>query len=309
MSDEDDGILSIEAIEEFHKSGAAPETAPVVEAGAEAAEPEPEHEPEAKPKSGVIPLARHETILKNQREKQQEQIVEMTAKLAFEAGRIGALEAKLLELSEKPATPANIAKADALNERLERLREELPEGISEDFIGVFEEQRARSERLESLLAAQAEQLSSLKSEREEYSHAQMQADRDKAVSMVPDISAWQDAANHEGATLRDRMVWEAAKTLDNELKASPEWADKSLSERFSFVAKEVRAAMGLQPARGKALPAAVARPPASLSSIPGGAPPADTGIDAFLSQDPMQIAAMAQRMTPAQWEAYVARLG
>lgn len=315
MSDNDEPMGYAE-IAAFHQRGehqAEPKAEPKAEIEAAIDEPETEAETEAESKAEIkakgktIPLARHEAVL----QKQRDQFTEAT-------NRINALEAKIAELSEKPETPENVAKADVLNERLARLREDLPEGISEDLVGALEEQLARSAKQDERLARQDELLKQMTAERQEIDAQWRKTEREKAINSVPDLVAWQAAALRDEATEDDIAVWEKAKRVDKALKALPEWQEEEPAERFKMVASIVRADLRESASKAtaskatseavpKALPTAKASAPASLSSIPGGAPPADSNLDAYLA-DPMKMAAMRQRMTSTQWDAFTATL-
>lgn len=146
---------------------------------------------------------------------------------------------------------------------------------------------------------------------------------DEAIAANETLSSWQAAAfPEEGeATPEAKAIWQAAVRHDDALRASPAWANKPYAERFAEVvartgrdfdipiqpkpaAAPAASAKSETPPQPKSLPAA--KPPASLSNVPGGIAPRDprAGVDVT---DPLALLSMTQGMDDRQVDEFLSK--
>lgn len=108
------------------------------------------------------------------------------------------------------------------------------------------------------------------------------------------------------------IVWERAKELDNQLKDSPDFASKTLAERFAAVQERLADELGVQVPKPQATtpPAPPVEPfrPNTLSDLPSGTAPQGDG-QISDRMDGMALTRRFQNMTDAQVQAAIRRAG
>ena len=153
--------------------------------------------------------------------------------------------------------------------------------------------------------------------------AATQDDVSAAIAGNAQLSAWQQAAGRDENP--DPRLWNRAADVDAQLRADPEWAERSLEDRFAKVVEIVRVMSGMPPteaqvstqtaqpdlkqvADAKLKAATSAQVPMSLSDIPGGVPPAQSDMELLENASPVALGQKFMAMTPDQIESYLARL-
>ena len=114
----------------------------------------------------------------------------------------------------------------------------------------------------------------------------------------------------------DPVLWNAAVAIDQSLRETPEFADKSYQERFTEVAKRLNLEVGdSQPQQttgrksgGDDDSGDNPGVPASLSDFPGGSPPAQSETEEVGRMSVTDLAAKFDNMSPEQQEAYLNNL-
>lgn len=142
------------------------------------------------------------------------------------------------------------------------------------------------------------------------------------IDAVPDIATWQ-AENGE--------AWATAVRTDQYLRTLPKWQDKPQRERFAEVARRVREDLGLPPAvnkaagdKGKGNGAAAASGKGkaagddgkgaapgvrTMSDIPGGQAPVQSGLENVESMSTAQLGDMVENLSDDQLGAFLAKYG
>ena len=99
------------------------------------------------------------------------------------------------------------------------------------------------------------------------------------------------------------------------LLSQPEWADRSLEDRYAKVAEVFESMYGPIPVKSPAQPSTGKQEkpkqpdvPVSMSGVPGGAIPAVDELQAVNGMTGQELTARYERMTPEQIEAELAKL-
>lgn len=121
-----------------------------------------------------------------------------------------------------------------------------------------------------------------------------------AIDAIPTLADWQQ---------NNRVMWKAAIGADQELKQDPDWAHKSYHERFTEVVRRLGGALDVETddtpddketidAKAKEVLAAASKKqpavPTSLSSVPGGAPAAESLRDQAEGMSPAELQRLAE---------------
>lgn len=213
----------------------------------------------------------------------------------------------------KDGEPAAPKQADDLSD------EDL-EALKEDFPTVYKGIMAMKKQAEMLEAQ-------LKPVQETVQQQEQAAQRTQADLVQEAIDATPKLAHIKA---QDHEAFELAKQFDNTLKSSPQWAGKTLEERFAKVVEMVESANGVinvtgQPnpssqktaeqlkAEAKAIAEAQAKAtktsvPTSLSDFPAGQHAAADDREQAEGMSVLQLAAKFASMTPDQQEAYLNNL-
>lgn len=331
-----EALKLLEAIERGDQPQAAPapaaaapaaEPAPAVETTQAASDPVKEtqqanatSEPEAagvatKDGKHVIPYS----VLQSERERNraaQDALREMTE-------RATKLEQALKATANGANTGAAARAAEAATADAPAMSDADLEALKEDFPTVYKALMAaqiRADRLEQSLRQQE----GFRQEVENASQRSVEETVQDAIDANPKLVHIQTS---------DPVAFELAQRFDDTLKASSAWANKPMSERFAKVIEMVESANGAIELPGgqskQQDPAATAADlkkqaletaktkvkanssavPTSLSEFPVGEPPAQDQQDAIETMSQADLASMLMKMTPAQQEAYFAKLG
>lgn len=181
-------------------------------------------------------------------------------------------------------TQATQAEADDLRELLDGLADEHPKIA--DVLGALV---ARVEK--------AEQAATVAPKAQVADDDGMPPEVRAAIDAVPAIASWE--ANNA-------VLFAEAASIDDRLKLKPEWATKSMSDRFNKVVEIMRAEHGdsIMPT-GSVAPSAKPAKPAptvddvvinTLSDIPGGTPTAQNALQQLESASPSEIANQLSKM-------------
>ena len=219
-----------------------------------------------------------------------------------------ALQKQLEELKQQKPGQANpdpiIPELDPEDPDIKALEEEFPEIAKANRAARAENQRLRQE-LESTRA----KVDEIAKEREEEKAKQQQAVVEE-VNTVIDANPVLRYLRAEG----DEKLWDAAVAIDQRLRESPVWAEKSMAERFAKVAERLQEDFGpielpaeYQSLERTATPPQKEKPKAkvdddqltinTLSDLKGGSSPESSGVNAenmtaaeigeyFLKMDP-----------------------
>jgi hypothetical protein len=248
-------------------------------------------------------------------------VLEQERRKNHELERLARDQAERLKQLEQPGgqpagqKPQESAVTILSEEELQELEEELP-AIGKLF-------RAQQTQLQSL-GQTVQTLAQERQTREEEGARTVQMTVQEAIDASPKLAYLQSLEE------TDPIKWERAVRFDSTLRADPEWAEKSFSERFEKVVQLYEATYGPVdlPGQPAASVQSVKQPsqadlakqaaeklksktavPTSLSAIPGGATPAtDDVLGAFASKTGPELTADFMRMTPAQIDAALARL-
>jgi hypothetical protein len=116
-----------------------------------------------------------------------------------------------------------------------------------------------------------------------------------AIDANPDLSGWQKT---------DPDRWAHVVQMDEQLKGDPDWANKSLDERFAQAAKLTKTAFGdnltIQDRANKIIQEKTQATPDSLTDIGGGPSGTKSDFQAMESMTSEQIEARMESMTTAQ---------
>lgn len=256
----------------------------------------------AKDGKNVIPFA----VLSNARER-----ADAAERLAQER----ALEIERLTAAKAGGDTAQTEQATILSD------EELA-ALAEDSPTLAKILRAQQEHIQNLndtvnkLATHATQ-QIVEAETEAKSEVQT------AIDSNPVLAAWQVDA--------DQTRWDEAARLDKALRDSPLWKDKSFDERFAKVVELTKATFGdeaevtdvkdvkvveqpsstaaeIKAAAEAKLAAKKTAMPVSLSSIPGGMPPAVDEKDRVEQMSSVELGNKFLGMSKEQMETYLATL-
>lgn len=201
---------------------------------------------------------------------------------------------------------------------------EQPDMLTEDELAALEADSptlAKTLRAQqaaySKLAEQVEKLAANQQTQVDKQETEVKSEIQTAIDANPVLAGWQ--------TAEDQTIWAEASRFDKALRESPKYKDVPFAERFAKVVELTQSALGLEapkpaeqvvltPEQIKAAAAAKLKEkekssvPLTLSSIPGGAPPA---VDERDKVEQMPIHALGQQflgMSKEQMEAYLTSL-
>jgi hypothetical protein len=289
------------------QDGKAAQSDPKVDQEAKAADPETEPAGVAtKDGKHVIPYS----VLKGERDRASR--AEQMAREMQE--KVAALEAQVAA----GAKPGDSARTEPETPAVGDLSPEDLEVLKEDFPTVYKAvmaSMAAARALEAKLKPVEETVQQTEAERQRSAAETVQ----EAIDSVPKLAHIQ-ATNPE--------AFDLARQFDAAIRGRPEWATKTLTERFAKVAEMVEAAVGpidlpaspktsrdavdmRQAAKAKAEEAAKStrtNVPTSLSEFPAGQHAAQDEREAAETLSPLQLAEKFASMTPDQMDAYFRNL-
>ena len=186
---------------------------------------------------------------------------------------------------------------------------ELPENVkySEEQLAALEEEYGE---LGALQVANYRQLQAMQARQQpaaEHNPAPSTADPvETAIQANTDLSAWRSS---------DPDRFDFAVSVDNTLKGDPNFATKSMGERFAEVARRTKAAFGdpltpvdAQAKANAAIEAATPTTPSSLSDVGASTPDAEkTLVQRLAEQNPDDLMASMEGMTDDQIDALLAQ--
>jgi hypothetical protein len=243
-------------------------------------------------------------------EKERTRTAELQRVAQEQAAQIEALKAKAAGAPEPGKPQPNGEEVLVLSEEeLAELEKELP------ALGkLFRAQQAQLHQLGSTV----KNLSDERQEREAESARSVQVNVQDAIDANPKLAYLQAQAPD---------VFGRAVRFDQTLSADPDWAGKSLQDRFAQVVKLYEATYGEVKLPGSADPeqpkpsqselakvaeaklaAAAPGSPKSMSDIPGGSIPPTDELARIESLTTAELGAMFENMTQEQQDAYLARL-
>jgi hypothetical protein len=208
-------------------------------------------------------------------------------------------------------TDEAVAKAfeRAQGQSIQDFIEEYGEDQAKLFINPLRENLRENLALRQELTSIAEQLRSQRESEEARAIDTVQG----AIDAIPTLADWQQ---------NNRVMWRAAIGADQELKQDPDWADKSYHERFTEVVRRLGGPVDVETAdtpddkqttdaKAAAVLAEASKKkpavPTSLSSVPGGAPPAETLRDKAEGMTPAELQQLAES-NPEMMEEMLASL-
>lgn len=232
-----------------------------------------------------------------------------------------------LSKAEERANAADSARNEAeanlaeLNARIEALESGSEAGNQAEVISNEEltELEAEMPELGKRLREQQEQINALNAKLATQSESNK---ANQAENMLNSVQLAIDATPKLAfLQTQDATAYEAAKRIDRTLRNDPEFADLSLSERFSKVIERYEETYGaiklstsaeidIKKATEKALATADAKKtaPASMADIPGGTPPAVDEATAIEGKSGVELESMFAKMTPEQIDNLLNRL-
>ena len=204
------------------------------------------------------------------------------------------------EPSAKPTEP-RVSQREALQETINDLREthgDTLAGVVDKLAGAIDK---RDLTIDTLTERNNEMVDHLKTG-EEATAQRHGAEAQRMIDSDPNLSAWQREANAAagGDVTKSALKWTQALAMDEALKNSPEWAGRSLADRFGEVVKILGSD---DPGSGAPAPSQtkdakltgqepdpVPTPvlPASLDDLPAGTP-AKSLLEQVESMSPTQI--------------------
>lgn len=264
-----------------------------------AQEPKPEVKQEAKPEgepAGVLTKDGKNLIPYAVLEGARERASQLEKLVADQA-------AELQRLQRQPEKEEEPTKIEFLSdEDLAAVKEELP------AIGAAIESTQRALKV---AFAKLDQVSS-----GEPTQGDIESEMREAIDGNETLVRWEAAK--PGSV--DWHRWNKAAEFDEQLRADPQWSQKSFADRFTEAVKRTLELMPEPKAEPKAedLSAAAAarlkdvdRPPISISQIPGGIAPAQTESQKLEGMKPAEIADMLMRQSggdPEKMQQLLARM-
>ncbi|CAG2132492.1 hypothetical protein [Cupriavidus numazuensis] len=253
----------------------------------------------------VIPYS----VLRGERERAAR--AEQLAKDA--EAQIADLKAQLAA-GNQGATPGESARTTGAATEAEALSDEELEAIREDFPTMYKALKAQ----QATLAALQTKLQPVEQEREQRVRTEAE---EREIAIRDAIDATPKLAHIQA---NDPKLFAAAQRFDTVLRQDPDWAGKTLAERFAHVVTLIETTHGAieipgakqsppqktpeelkKEAEAAAKTSAKPSVPTSLSDFPAGSPPAASEQDALEKMTHAQIADKFARMTPDQMEAYL----
>ena len=181
--------------------------------------------------------------------------------------------------------------------------DKIAEEYGDEYARMMRERVDREAELERRLQQQEER----ERQREQAEQAQEAETVQGAIDNLPTLASWQS---------EDPAMFEAAKTMDNQLKEDPQWQGASYQQRFQEVVRRLRpnapeiTGHSSERDQGSGAPSDEGEvpPPTSHSDMPAGGTPPDARSEheRLEDADPMDIEARLERMTPERREQFLA---
>lgn len=191
------------------------------------------------------------------------------------------------------------------DEALKQLEDDYPPELLQILKTAQQEAREAKSRADKLEADRQAEVDARENQSRQDREDQIAADHAKAIEHTPLL---QKLERRGGA------MWKEAIAISDERLAEFKKAGKteSLADHYKAVEQELRDTYGLaDPSatnkQGKPLPDGDTDPPSSLSTIPGGLPPATSESEAFEAMDPMRATATLAKMNPKQMDEFLSR--
>lgn len=214
-------------------------------------------------------------------------------------------ERQVKEFEAAKAKIKDTTSGDEQDEALKQLEEDYPPELLQFVKDARQEARDAKSRAEKLEADRKAEIDARENQSKQDQADQAAAEHAQAIEQTQLLAKLEK---------RGGPMWDEAVAIsDARLKAFKQAGKtETRAEHYKAVEQELRETFGLaEPSadkpKDKPLPDGDTDPPSSLSTIPGGVPPATTESEAFTAMDPMRATATLANMTPKQMDEFLAR--